>query len=314
MEQNLLSNFEQSLKTLTKPSLKPLSIARSLIVNPSTTDQTISSIIQTLSTNPNFHLHHITTLLSEISVARPHLSPTVTAALRSLSLTRPDIPPRAAALSTLVSSPPASDPETTEGLFLSLCFGASVPVRHRLLLDAEKFDVRPSVLLTVLLGFTKDPYPYVRKGALDGLIGLCNRVVIGDGGVIEGCYLRGVELLSDSEECVRCSAVRMVSEWGKLLVANNDDESRRDLSDALYVQLCSMVRDMSMNVRVEAFNALGKAETASQYLLMQTLSKRVLEENKISGQLSGKHFRLQALSVAGAFLHGLEDEFYEKKS
>ncbi|KAI3829476.1 hypothetical protein L1987_03601 [Smallanthus sonchifolius] len=316
MEQNLLSNFEHTLKTLTKPSLKPLSIARSLIINPSTTDQTISSIIQTLSTNPNFHLHHVTTLLSEISAARPHLSPTVTATLRSLSLTRPDVPPRAAALalSTLVSSPPASDSETTEGLFLSLCFGASVPVRHRLLLDAEKFDVRPSVLLTVLLGFTKDPYPYVRKGALDGLIGLCNRIVVEDCGVIEGCYLRGVELLSDSEECVRCSAVRMVSEWGKLLVANSNDESKRDLSDALYVQLCSVVRDMSMNVRIEAFNALGKAEMASQYLLMQTLSKRVLEENKFPGQPSGKHFRLQALSVAGAFLHGLEDEFYEVRS
>lgn len=97
-----------------------------------------------------------------------------------------------------------------EGLFLSLCFGSSVAARYRLLLDADKFDVRPSILLTVFLGFTKDPYPYVRKAAMDGLIGLCNRVVVEDRGMIEGCYLRGVELLSDTEECVRCSAVRMV--------------------------------------------------------------------------------------------------------
>lgn len=68
---------------------------------------------------------------------------------------------------------------------------------------------------------------------------------------------------------------------------------------------------MSMKVRVEAFNALGKAGKVSQYLLMQTLSKRVLEENKFIGQPSAKHLRLRALTAAGAFLHGLEDEFYE---
>ncbi|KAL8259226.1 hypothetical protein R6Q59_027179 [Mikania micrantha] len=323
MEQELFSNFEQTLKNQTKTSLKPFSVARSLIINPSTTDQTISSIIQTLSQNPQLHSNHVITLLSEISLVRPHFSATVTAVIRSISFNHPDILPRAAALAlyTLVSLPLASDSdlipaysEMTEGLFLSLCFGSSVPVRHRLLLDAERFDVRPSILLTVFLGFTKDPYPYVRKAALDGLIGLCNRVVFKDGGMIKGCYLRGVELLSDTEDCVRCSAVRMVCQWGKLLVEISEDKSKRDSSDALYVQLCSMVRDMSMNVRIEAFNALGKVEMVSQYLLMQTLSKKVIEENKISGIFSGKHFLSQALSVAGAFLHGLEDEFYEVRS
>ncbi|KAK9057865.1 hypothetical protein SSX86_022704 [Deinandra increscens subsp. villosa] len=246
MEQHLLSNFEQILTNPTKSSLKPFSIARSLILNPSTTDQTISSIIQTLSTNPQFHLHHVITLLSEIPILRPHFSATITAVLRSLSLTRPDIPPRAAALalSTLLSLPPPSDSdlvpsfsEMTEAVFLSLCFGSCVPVRHRLLLEAEKFDVRASILLTVFLGFSKDPYPYVRKAALDGLIGLRDRIVVEDRGMIEGCYLRGVELLSDAEEGVRCSAVHMVSEWGKLLVANSDDKRKMDLSDALFVEI-----------------------------------------------------------------------------
>ncbi|KAM0051739.1 putative armadillo-like helical protein [Helianthus debilis subsp. tardiflorus] len=319
MEQNLLSSFTQSLENHSKPSLKPLCIARSLITNPSTTNQTISFIIQTLTSNPHLPLHHLTTLLSQISLTHPHFSPTITTLLHSL-LTRPaPVPPRAAtlALSTLVSLPPASDCSdmvTAEGLFLSLCFGSSVSVRHRLLLDAERYDVRPSILLTVFLGFTQDPYPYVRRAALDGLIGLCNRIVVEDRGMIEGCYVRGVELLADTDDCVRCSSVRMVSKWGELLVANSDDKSKRDLSDALYVQLCSVVRDMSMNVRVEAFNALGKAGMVSQYLLMQTLSKKVLDEVKFPGQLSGKHFRSRALSAAGAFLHGLEDEFYQVRS
>ncbi|XP_076913530.1 protein SIEL-like [Bidens hawaiensis] len=307
MEQNLVSDFNETLKTQTTPSLKPFSIARSLIINPATTDQTISTIIQTLTSNPQSHLHHIITLLTEISTIRPQLSPTVTTALHSLL---PHAPPRAAALTLSLSTLS----EHSEGLFLSLCFGSSVAVRQRLLPEAEKFNVWPSVLLTVYLGFTKDPYPYVRKAALDGLIRLCDQVVAEDRGVIEGCYLRGVDLLSDADECVRCSAVNMVSEWGKLLVENSDDESKRDLSDALYVQLCSMVRDMSMKVRMEAFNALGKAGKVSQYLLMQTLSKRVLEENKFNGQPSVKHLRLRALTAAGAFLHGLEDEFYEVRS
>lgn len=188
----------------------------------------------------------------------------------------------------------------TEGLFLSLCFGSCVSVRQRLLLDAEKFDVRPSVLLTVLLGFTKDPYPYVRKASLDGLIGLCKSIaVVEDRGMVEGCYLRGVALLRDTEECVRCSAVHMVSEWGKVLVAISEDKSKTESSDALYVELCSMVRDMSVDVRIQAFNALGKVGMASEYILSKTLSKKPEDKN------------LPTSSAQGAFVHGLEDEFLE---
>ncbi|KAI3666875.1 hypothetical protein L6452_41915 [Arctium lappa] len=327
MEQKLLSSLEQIFRNQTKISLKPFSIARSLILNPSTSDQTISSILRTLetlstaTTNPKFDLLNFITLLCEISIVHRHFAPIITTILRSLCLHCPSIPPRAAglALSTLVSIAPASDldPAFSEGLFLSLCFGPCVTVRQRLLTDAEKFRVRPSVLLTVLLGFTKDPYPYVRMAALDGLIGFCKWIVVNDQVMVEGCYLRAVELLLDTEECVRCSAVHVVSEWGKWLVANSVDKSKRDRSDVLYIQLCSMVRDMSVKVRIEAFNALGKAGMASEYILMQTLSKKVLpitKEKMLSGQLSGKLLSLPASNAAGAFVHGLEDEFFEVRS
>ncbi|KAI3666881.1 hypothetical protein L6452_41921 [Arctium lappa] len=52
-----------------------------------------------------------------------------------------------------------------------------------------------------------------------------------------------------------------------------------------------MVRDMIVKVRIEAFNALGKAGMASEYILMQTLSKKVLpitKEKMLAGQLPGK--------------------------
>lgn len=319
------------LRNQSKISLKPFSIARSLIVNPSTSDQTISSILQTIETissaveatatsNPQFDYLNFITLLYEISIFRRHFSPIITTILHSLCLHPPSISPRAAglALSTLVSIAPTSASDVfSEGLFLSLCFGSCVSVRQRLLMDAEKFRVRPSVLLTVLLGFIKDPYPYVRRAALDSLIGLCKCIVVEDRAMVEGCYLRAVELLFDTEECVRCSAVHVVSEWGKWLVANSEDKSKRDCSDALYVQLCSMVRDMSVKVRIEAFNTLGKAGMASEYILMQTLSKKVLpitKEKMLSGQLSGKLLSLPASNAAGAFVHGLEDEFFEVRS
>ena len=99
--------------------------------------------------------------------------------------------------------------ELDDRSFLSLCFGPSVSIRIWLLINAERFQIRPSLLLTVFLGFTKDPYPYVRKAALDGLAGLGNTVVE-DGSMIECCYFRAIELLNDVEDCVRSAAVRVV--------------------------------------------------------------------------------------------------------
>ncbi|KAI3666877.1 hypothetical protein L6452_41917 [Arctium lappa] len=273
MEQKLLSSLQQNFRNQSKITVKPFSIARSLILNPSTSDQTISSILQTLeilstaTPNPKFDLLNFITLLCEISIVHRHFSPIITTILRSLCLHCPNIPPRAAglALSTIVSIAPASasdlDPAFSEGLFLSLCFGPCMTVRQRLLMDAEKFRVRPSVLLTVLLGFTKDPYPYVRRAALDGLIGFCKWIVVNDHVMVEGCYLRAVELLFDTEECVRCLAVHVVSEWAKWLVANSEDKSKRDCSDALYVQVrsstCSALRMPAILSADFAAGALG---------------------------------------------------------
>lgn len=66
------------------------------------------------------------------------------------------------------------------------------------------------MLLALFLGFTRDPYPYVRKAALDGLVKLCKNGDFDDCDVIEGCYCRAVEMLRDAEDCVRCAAIRAV--------------------------------------------------------------------------------------------------------
>jgi integrator complex subunit 4 len=72
------------------------------------------------------------------------------------------------------------------------------------------FKVRPALLFTVLLGFTKDPYPYVRAASLEGLVGLSERGDFNDVSMVKGCYQRALQLLTDMEDCVRLSAVRVV--------------------------------------------------------------------------------------------------------
>lgn len=69
------------------------------------------------------------------------------------------------------------------------------------------------MLLTTFLGFTRDPYPYVRKTALDGLVGLSKPSVVEDLDMIQACYCRAVELLLDTEDYVRSAAVRAVRSW-----------------------------------------------------------------------------------------------------
>lgn len=69
-----------------------------------------------------------------------------------------------------------------------------------------------------------------------------------------------------------------------------------------------------MEVRVEAFYALGKIKLVSEDILLQTLSKRVLVTTKGKGsfaQCSDEQLEVSGSSVAGAFVHGLEDEFHE---
>lgn len=82
----------------------------------------------------------------------------------------------------------------------------------------------------------------------------------------------------------------------------------------IYLQLCMMARDMDMETRIAAFNALGKILTVSEDILLQTLSKKALAETKeknYPGQYTAKVFKIPATAAAFTFVHGLEDEFYQ---
>ncbi|RDY12076.1 Protein SIEL, partial [Mucuna pruriens] len=287
---------EQQDATFQQPlSLRTLCSMRSLLLNPSTSKRTVSSIIETLTRSPH-PTHHTLKLLSDAAAHRPEL------AADSSRL----------AVEALASSPSGLQLDDTQ--FTSLCFGDSVPARVWMLRNAgTRFEVRAGSLLAVLLGFTKDPYPYVRAAALDGLVGFSERGELQDVCLVEACYRRAVQLLRDVHQCVRFSAVRVVASWGLMLAASNSD-MKAYWSNEVFAKLCSMARDMSMKVRVEAFNGLRKMQMVSEDLLLQSLSKRVLgpgKQRESLGQRTSEQFDMLATSVAGALVHGLEDEFFE---
>ncbi|XP_042045821.1 protein SIEL-like isoform X1 [Salvia splendens] len=299
---------------------KSLNAFVSLISNPCTSDSTLTTTAETLISHlqsPNSNHQQILSLLSALSDHHPRLRREVVAAVKYfILLPSITIPALSHALSLLDPADSAAlDLFSDESLFLTLCFYECGKIRKWLLRNVSIFRVRPSVLLTILLGFTMDPFPYIREAALDGLVMILNDgVVVEDRSLVGGCYFRAAELLFDADISVRRAAVSAVSEWGQLNVASNPDEYKRDLSDALFLQLCVMVRDMDVEIRVSAFDALGKIPTVSENILLQTLSKKPLlstKEKIYPGQYTEKLSNIPATAAAFAFLHGLGDDFFQ---
>ncbi|GLT89368.1 hypothetical protein SLE2022_073510 [Rubroshorea leprosula] len=321
MEKRLKDSIgiEQFLQDNKPLSPQAMASIRSLIVNPHTSDLTLSSVLETLTRSlqiggDSLYLHHTLKLLTDLASHHPNLSAPILDLLRSNSLLSSESSGLATEFVSAMASISSSVIEVEEASFVSLCFGPSVSARMWLLRNAEMFGVRRSVLLAVLLGFTRDPYPYVRKAALDGLVNLCENGDFEDRDVIEGCCCRAVELLQDTEDCVRSAAVRAVRVWGKMLVAYIEESNKIDCSDAIFIQICSMVRDMNVDVRLQAFDALGKIGPVCEDILLQTLSKKVLgitKEKKSSRYCPMEWLEIPASNAAGIIVHGLEDEFYE---
>ncbi|KAL8039033.1 hypothetical protein ABFX02_10G009000 [Erythranthe guttata] len=320
MEHRLLADVVSKPGKFPILSPKFTDAALSLISNPFTSEQSLTSLLETLVAhlqNPEINHAILFSLLSALSNHHPRLRRRISAAAHAFVLlpttATPTLPHALSLIEPAELTP--FDPFSDESMFLSLCFWQCVKTRRWTLRNVSKFHVRPSVFLTVLLGLTKDPYPYIREAALDGLVMLSNGgIVVDDRSLIECCYFRSVELLFDAENSVRCSAVRAVSEWGQLLVALSPDKTKADWSDGLFVQLCLMVRDREMEIRVAAFSALGNIRTVSEDILMLTLAKKALSgtnEKTFPGQYTAKLFKLPATAAVFTFVNGLEDEFYQ---
>lgn len=212
-----------SIYTVEEPlSLQAFARLRALIINPLTPDSKLTLIFESLTRSlqlgrNSFVLHYTLKLLADLASYHPRFSRLIFDSVRSHSLFIESTRLTAESLDVLASISERDIDLVVElddlddSFFASLCFRPSISVRIWLLRNAWRFRVRPYLLFTLFLGFTKDPYPYVREVALEGLVRLSESGVIEDQAMIQGCYGRAVELLRDMEDCVRSSAVRAVS-------------------------------------------------------------------------------------------------------
>ncbi|KAJ0979408.1 hypothetical protein J5N97_014882 [Dioscorea zingiberensis] len=338
MEQLLLEKLERDLALFSGEVslLRSLSIARSLVSNPHSSDATRRAVLDSLIRFLDAHrdgdptiLRHALILLSfPVSFHHPSLHPLLRFFLASGEHIAAD------ALVVLVSiaknggggGVAVVGTVLDEKLVLSLASTRFVSVRERLLsllaLGVDGTRVyslfRPGVVIQLLLGLAEDLYPSIRRAAIDGLTVLCNDGVLSDDvTTLECCYNRGAALLEDEDELVRVASIQLVCECGRIFAAKKVEADVNERIDMIFVQLCSVARDMSMKVRVEAFVALGKIKLVSESVLLQSLSK------KVSGIKGGKkvlpgsssiEYKFSLSRAAGAFIHGIEDEFYQVRA
>ncbi|KAJ3682776.1 hypothetical protein LUZ60_013003 [Juncus effusus] len=179
--------------------------------------------------------------------------------------------------------------------------------------------LRDEFMIRVFVGFTGDIYPILRR---NGVEGLCEVLSVAGNGVafcvVEKCCQRFVGLLKDDDELVRSSAVKLVGLCGEITAQSENEDNKSERINTIFIHICSMCRDLSKKVRMESFKALGKLNLVSESILMQSLSKKLLKPktgDKKSIIKSEKEkeveFKHAFLCGAGAFIHGIEDEFYE---
>lgn len=157
-------------------------------------------------------------------------------------------------------------------------------------------------------------------------------------------FHRAVAALQDDYECVRKEALQLVFELGNRhpdFMINFDEEELR-LIDAAFGKVCGALCDLSMQIRTQAAELLGKMTQVSAEFLHQTLDKKLMSNLRrkksfhersndlfASGEWSsGKRWgddapkeQLEAASISliasgacGALVHGLEDEFLEVRT
>ena len=142
-------------------------------------------------------------------------------------------------------------------------------------------------------------------------------------------YEDAVAALADDDALVRREAVKLVG-----IVAQDHQERPRDvlagasqhvrLPDACFMLVCGAFFDSDRHVREAACRVLGCIPGVSPSYLIQTLSKRVLSHNQLEDvELAAQEQEgegdmrvsdsasLLSADAAGAFVVGLEDEFWQ---
>ncbi|XP_020574416.1 protein SIEL [Phalaenopsis equestris] len=324
METRLLEWFTLPINDPCNPQtrLRTLASARALFANPNSSDSTLRAAIDALCRflypgNADFTFSRcVVKFLGDAAPLYGTFAPSIIELLRPFLDGNEKL--AADALSALAS---VDGFLLDEVLVLSLASSPLLSVRSMLVklivscLEGNMRNIvviKPHVMIQVLLGFAEDLHPLIRAKAVDGLASVCRTT---DSVQYVKCFHDfAASFLRDDEELVRLSAVRLISACGQFLARNKGDTHYCELMDAIFVQLCVMARDMNMKVRVEAFSAMGKVQGVSENMLLQSLSKKILGTQNIENTLvehTLRNSKFPFSSSAGAFVHGIEDEFHE---
>ncbi|KAK8964237.1 hypothetical protein KSP40_PGU002428 [Platanthera guangdongensis] len=325
MEAHLLERVNLHLENLSLTCFDALASAGALLANPKSSDSTRRAVVESLSRlvflgNADCpFLRCAVKLLGGLAAQHSALAPSILQLLVPLLTGN-----KALAVDVLASLSSIDGFLLDYNLLLLLASSPVVSLRSmavRLLVSSLDGDKPITVVMNshsmiqVLLGLADDIYPLIRANAVDGLASLCRQTRFGVSLQIAKClYDCAASLLHNENELVKLSAIRLISSCGEVLERNKADTCYRELMDAIFLQLCVMARDMNMKVRVEAFSSLQKVQGVSETMLLQSLSKKILGTQSIQNPLiehNLRNFKFPFSSSAGAFVHGIEDEFHE---
>ncbi|KAF9904274.1 Integrator complex subunit 4 [Linnemannia zychae] len=195
----------------------------------------------------------------------------------------------------------------------------------------------------IISNYVTDPEPRVRKNALKALLGLHRE------GFRIGLIMYDVAILAilDDYQEVRMEGLDLIFILSRLypdqIVQNprEDIGQRTRLADDAFVRICDMVNDSSVVVRAKACTLLGRFRKVNYTFLSQTFSKQIMAHLKVdkaakniaSGpaqkqaqrakliatpegdqDVTAQQVRLLDSGAAGAFVHGLEDEYRDVRN
>eukprot|EP00698_Gefionella_okellyi_P020826 TRINITY_DN6619_c0_g1_i1.p1 TRINITY_DN6619_c0_g1~~TRINITY_DN6619_c0_g1_i1.p1 ORF type:complete len:788 (+),score=179.67 TRINITY_DN6619_c0_g1_i1:42-2366(+) len=159
--------------------------------------------------------------------------------------------------------------------------------------------------LETLAAFVADDAPRVRAAALRALLSANRR-----GRSLDvRLYESACESLRNHSQAVRMEAMQLIWVLGNLY-AQYTVSSGQSLVDDAFNRICDMTTDSFVAVRAMACRLLGSLHNVSGKHLEQTLHKNVIETDETTMATEG----IVIDSSAGAFVHGLEDEFMEVRA
>jgi len=194
-------------------------------------------------------------------------------------------------------------------------------------------------IIKTLRDYSKYYDSRVRSSALLAILQLHNRGFKLD----ISLYCEFCDALKDDYEGCRVVAIQLLevlsTHYSDCLVCVDKGDEQIRLIDDAFAKICSMINDLSVDVRTQAGNVLGNFQSVSPDFLEQTLDKKLMsnlrmkksahERNRESfkagewssgkkwaddapqGDIQPEMITLMGIGACGAFIHGLEDEFMQ---